>query len=74
MLSFIASFAVVVVVVVLSFIFFQALRYAIQTFNEHKPSWEGLMKRGMTRDYTWVNAATQYEQIIEWAFMDPPYC
>ncbi|CAK8567598.1 unnamed protein product [Lathyrus sativus] len=51
-----------------------ALRYAIQTFNEHKSSWEGLMQRGMTRDYTWENAATQYEQIIEWAFMDPPYC
>lgn len=51
-----------------------ALRYAIQTYNEHKPSWEGLMIRGMTRDYTWVNAATQYEQVIEWAFTDPPYC
>ncbi|CAJ1974406.1 unnamed protein product [Sphenostylis stenocarpa] len=51
-----------------------ALRYAIQTYNEHKPSWEGLMIRGMTKDYTWVNAATQYEQIIEWAFIDPPYC
>ncbi|XP_027338444.1 soluble starch synthase 1, chloroplastic/amyloplastic isoform X1 [Abrus precatorius] len=51
-----------------------ALRYAIQTYNEYKSSWEGLMIRGMTRDYTWVNAATQYEQIIEWAFLDPPYC
>ncbi|TKY74085.1 Soluble starch synthase 1 [Spatholobus suberectus] len=51
-----------------------ALRYAVQTYNEHKSSWEGLMKRGMTRDYTWVNAATQYEQVIEWAFFDPPYC
>ncbi|KAL1309661.1 hypothetical protein HN51_052354 [Arachis hypogaea] len=51
-----------------------ALRYAIQTYREYKSSWEGLMRRGMTRDYTWVNAATQYEQVIEWAFMDPPYC
>ncbi|KAG5050352.1 hypothetical protein JHK85_011455 [Glycine max] len=51
-----------------------ALRYAIQTYNEYKSSWEGLMIRGMTRDYTWVNAATQYEQVIEWAFTDPPYC
>lgn len=32
------------------------------------------MIRGMTKDYTWANAATQYEQIIEWAFIDPPYC
>ncbi|OIV96836.1 hypothetical protein TanjilG_08697 [Lupinus angustifolius] len=51
-----------------------ALRHAIKTYKEHKSSWNGLMKRGMTRDYTWVNAATQYEQVIEWAFMDPPYC
>ncbi|KAK7282559.1 hypothetical protein RIF29_11450 [Crotalaria pallida] len=51
-----------------------ALKYALRTYNEHKPSWKALMKRGMTRDFTWVNAATQYEQVIEWAFMDPPYC
>ncbi|KAK7350982.1 hypothetical protein VNO77_10089 [Canavalia gladiata] len=51
-----------------------ALRYAIQTYNEYKSSWEELMRRGMTRDYTWVHAATQYEQVIEWAFIDPPYC
>ncbi|KAL2339609.1 hypothetical protein Fmac_007549 [Flemingia macrophylla] len=51
-----------------------ALRYAIQTYNDHKCSWEGLMRRGMTKDYTWVNAATQYEEVINWAFTDPPYC
>ncbi|OIV98018.1 hypothetical protein TanjilG_16855 [Lupinus angustifolius] len=51
-----------------------ALGYAIRTYNEYKSSWKGLMKRGMAKDYTWVNAATQYEQVIEWAFMDPPYC
>ncbi|KAE9608863.1 hypothetical protein Lal_00020601 [Lupinus albus] len=51
-----------------------ALRHAIKTYKEYKCSWEGLMKRGMRRDYTWVNAASQYEQVIEWAFMDPPYC
>lgn len=31
------------------------------------------MKRGMERDYTWDNAAGQYEQVFEWAFIDPPY-
>ncbi|KAK7410721.1 hypothetical protein VNO78_01735 [Psophocarpus tetragonolobus] len=51
-----------------------ALRYAIQTYNEHKSSWKGLMLRGMTRDCTWGNAASQYEQVIEWALGDPPYC
>lgn len=50
-----------------------ALRLAITTFREHKASWEGLMKRGMSRDSSWDNAALKYEQVIEWAFMDPPY-
>ncbi|GMP24892.1 hypothetical protein CsSME_00002001 [Camellia sinensis var. sinensis] len=50
-----------------------ALKVAIQTYREFKPSWEGLMKRGMKRDSTWDNAAVQYEQVFEWAFIDPPY-
>lgn len=50
-----------------------ALRNATRTYREHKSSWEGLMKRGMQRDYTWENAAIQYEQVFKWAFLDPPY-
>ncbi|KAF9601132.1 hypothetical protein IFM89_017037 [Coptis chinensis] len=50
-----------------------ALRYAIETYREHKTSWEGLMKRGMERDYSWDKAASQYEQVFEWAFFDQPY-
>ncbi|XP_008783179.2 soluble starch synthase 1, chloroplastic/amyloplastic isoform X2 [Phoenix dactylifera] len=50
-----------------------ALTMAIETFREHKSSWEGLMKRGMSRDFTWDSAAAQYEQIFEWVFVDPPY-
>ncbi|XP_058095886.1 soluble starch synthase 1, chloroplastic/amyloplastic [Magnolia sinica] len=50
-----------------------ALQVAIQTYREHKSSWEGLMKRGMTREYTWDKAAVQYEQVFEWAFTDLPY-
>ncbi|GAB2223520.1 hypothetical protein Droror1_Dr00017661 [Drosera rotundifolia] len=50
-----------------------ALRTAIKTYQEYKPSWEGLMKRGMERDSSWENAALQYEEVFEWAFMDPPY-
>ncbi|KAG5617270.1 hypothetical protein H5410_017094 [Solanum commersonii] len=49
------------------------LKLAIGTYTEHKSSWEGLMKRGMGRDYSWENAAIQYEQVFTWAFMDPPY-
>ncbi|KAL5736915.1 hypothetical protein ACOSP7_031369 [Xanthoceras sorbifolium] len=50
-----------------------ALRTAVMTYRQHRSSWEGLMRRCMEKDYTWENAATQYEQIFEWAFLDPPY-
>ncbi|XP_071929389.1 soluble starch synthase 1, chloroplastic/amyloplastic-like isoform X1 [Coffea arabica] len=50
-----------------------ALRIAVGTYRDHKSSWEGLMKRGMQRDYSWNNAAVQYEQVFDWAFLDPPY-
>ncbi|RRT82432.1 hypothetical protein B296_00011340 [Ensete ventricosum] len=49
------------------------LRVAIQTFREHKASWEGLMKRGMSKDFSWDSAAIQYERIFDWTFVDPPY-
>ncbi|AQL01916.1 Starch synthase I [Zea mays] len=49
------------------------LRTAISTYREHKSSWEGLMKRGMSKDFTWDHAAEQYEQIFQWAFIDRPY-
>ncbi|XP_076935851.1 soluble starch synthase 1, chloroplastic/amyloplastic-like [Bidens hawaiensis] len=50
-----------------------ALRVAIKTYRKHRSSWLGLMKRGMERDYSWDNAAVQYEQVFKWAFIDPPY-
>ncbi|XXG90032.1 hypothetical protein AAC387_Pa12g1896 [Persea americana] len=50
-----------------------ALQVACQTYRERKDSWDGLMKRGMMRDYTWNKAATQYEVVFQWAFLDPPY-
>lgn len=50
-----------------------ALRVAIMTYRDHKSSWEGIMKRGMVKDSTWENAAVHYEQVFEWAFIDPPY-
>ncbi|THU57393.1 hypothetical protein C4D60_Mb03t03060 [Musa balbisiana] len=49
------------------------LRVAIQTYREHKASWEGLMKRGMSKDFSWDSAAIQYERIFDWTFVDPPY-
>ncbi|KAF4380381.1 hypothetical protein F8388_024674 [Cannabis sativa] len=50
-----------------------ALRTAIRTYREHKSSWDGLIKRGMQKDFTWETAAEQYEQVFEWATVDPPY-
>ncbi|XP_050387778.1 soluble starch synthase 1, chloroplastic/amyloplastic [Argentina anserina] len=50
-----------------------ALRLAVRTYKEYKPSWDGLVKRGMEKDFTWESAAIQYEQVFEWAFIDPPY-
>ncbi|KAK6275366.1 hypothetical protein POUND7_005075 [Theobroma cacao] len=51
----------------------EALRMAILTYREHKLTWEGLMRRGLQRDCTWESAAVQYEQVFEWASIDPPY-
>ncbi|KAH7292250.1 hypothetical protein KP509_29G059400 [Ceratopteris richardii] len=50
-----------------------ALWTAIQTFREHKTSWEGIMHRGMEQDFSWDRAALQYEQIFHWSSIDPPY-
>ncbi|KAJ4850800.1 Starch synthase 1, chloroplastic/amyloplastic [Turnera subulata] len=50
-----------------------AIRVAVWTYRDHKASWEGIMKRGMQTDYSWENAAIQYEQVFEWATIDPPY-
>ncbi|KAI3757926.1 hypothetical protein L6452_05470 [Arctium lappa] len=50
-----------------------ALRVAIETYRKHKPSWRGLIKRGMERNSSWDNATVQYEEVFKWAFIDPPY-
>ncbi|KAG6391546.1 hypothetical protein SASPL_149302 [Salvia splendens] len=50
-----------------------ALQRAVLTCREHKTSWEGVMKRGMEKNMSWDNAAVQYEQVFDWAFIDPPY-
>ena len=45
---------------------------ALETFRNHKKSWAALMRNGMQKDLSWDKAAEQYEQIFEWAMMDPP--
>jgi len=49
-----------------------AVDLALTTYRSHPDSWEALMLSGMSQDLSWNKAAEQYEQIFEWAFMDPP--
>ncbi|KAJ7543722.1 hypothetical protein O6H91_09G050100 [Diphasiastrum complanatum] len=53
--------------------FMGALRTAIGTYRDHGDSWKGIMCRGMSQDFSWDRAALQYEQVFEWAMIDPPY-
>lgn len=46
---------------------------ALGTFRDHKDSWKALMRNGMSKDLSWDAAAEQYEQIFEWAMMDPAH-
>jgi len=50
-----------------------ALRIAVQTYREYPDAWRSIMERAMIQDFTWDRAAIQYEEICEWAVMDPPY-
>ncbi|CAA6665748.1 unnamed protein product [Spirodela intermedia] len=51
----------------------RAVKVATRTYRDHSVSWEGIMKRGMAKDLTWDSAAAQYEQVAQWALVDPPY-
>jgi len=46
---------------------------ALRTYGEHREEWEGIARRGMARDSSWEQAAVTYEQVFEWALVDPPY-
>ena len=50
-----------------------AMATAVMTYREHRDAWIEIQKRGMRTDLSWSEAARQYEQIVEWALMDPPY-
>ena len=49
-----------------------AIDFALETYRSHQGSWQKLMLSGMGKDLSWDRAARQYEQIFEWALMDPP--
>jgi starch synthase len=50
-----------------------ALWTSIFTFRNDKDGWIRLMQRGMSKDFSWDRAALQYEQVFDWAVIDPPY-
>ncbi|KAH6774535.1 starch synthase 2 [Perilla frutescens var. hirtella] len=41
-----------------------ALGNCLLTYRQYKESWEGLQKRGMTRDLSWDRAAQNYEDVL----------
>ena len=52
-----------------------ALNAAMRLYREKPERWRVLMRAGMRRDSSWPLAvAARYEQIFEWAKLDPPYC
>lgn len=52
----------------------QSLGLALLTYRNHKNDFKELQKRGMARDASWDLAAQQWEQVFEWALIDPSYC
>jgi starch synthase len=46
---------------------------ALTTYRDHPKEFEAIALRGMARDSSWEQAATAYEQVFEWALIDPPY-
>mmetsp|Transcript_34102 Transcript_34102/g.87208 ORF Transcript_34102/g.87208 Transcript_34102/m.87208 type:complete len:687 (+) Transcript_34102:172-2232(+) len=47
---------------------------ALTTYRQHRESWEALQARAMEQDLSWDRAAKQWEQVFEWAMLDPAYC
>lgn len=39
------------------------IRYAKQTFDNDKPSWKGIMERGMDMNFSWNASAGRYEEL-----------
>lgn len=46
---------------------------AIFAYRNDKEGWARMQKRGMDKDMSWTRSALQYEQVFEWAMIDPPY-
>jgi starch synthase len=49
-----------------------AVENAVQLWQGKPHVWNRLVQNGMTKDLSWNCSAEQYEQLFEWAFIDPP--
>ena len=41
------------------------IQYAIRTYNQHREDWNGIVKRGMLKDYSWMHSAKTYEKLYD---------
>lgn len=51
-----------------------ALTAATRVYHDKPERWRMLQRSCMRQDFSWNKAALQYEQLFEWAKMDPPHC
>jgi len=51
-----------------------ALNTALQTYWNYRDAFYAIGERGMECDFSWDLSAKKYEQIFEWAKLDPPHC
>jgi starch synthase len=51
-----------------------AIGLALFTLQNHPEDFQALQQRGMSRDSSWEMAASQYEQLFDWAAFDAPFC
>lgn len=54
--------------------FQNSISVALSTYHSHPESFTALQLAGMARECSWDRAASQYEEIFEWAAVDAPFC
>jgi starch synthase len=43
-------------------------------YKEKKDVWRAMQIQAMTQDLSWNKKAAEWEQIFDWAKIDPPHC
>ena len=54
--------------------FIEATKWAIHVYREKKDVWRAMQVQAMTQDLSWNKKAAEWEQIFDWAKIDPPHC